>query len=220
MRHQYFFQYHLSSEQLDLAQQLVEYSIAHHPITDIFAKDPQGKERQREFRHTGTLGEIAFADAYQLPRPTRSFGAIDGQDFGQDFRLPMDGKIWRCDLKTMQRQNNRFKQNYVLNLPAYQVHRPQSLTDCYFCISLHRQADQYIASFLGYIPKNDIISGSVGTLYVKGTTRTKDNKDQFVFQRDTYEVEFKDINSPPLSPHIRAMAGFRWLQLQKNPTIS
>ena len=77
MEEKYVFQLAVSEEQKKYAYQLVDFSIEHHPVTDIFANDPDGKRRQREFRFTGTLGEVVFADAYGLARPTRSFGAID-----------------------------------------------------------------------------------------------------------------------------------------------
>lgn len=104
MRNEFFFQIGISDEQVALAHKLVDYSIEHHPIPDIFTNDPQGKMRQREFRFTGTIGEIVFADAYGLPRPTRSFGAIDGQDFGQDFQLLIDGQLKSLDVKSMGRK--------------------------------------------------------------------------------------------------------------------
>lgn len=76
MRNEFFFQIGVTDEQVSLANQLVEYSIANHPVQDIFAKDPEGKERQREFRFTGTLGEIVFADAYNLAHSERLMGKI------------------------------------------------------------------------------------------------------------------------------------------------
>ena len=68
MRNEFFFQLDISDEQIALANRLVDFSIKNHPVTDIFSKDPDGKARQREYRFTGTLGEIVFADTYKLPR--------------------------------------------------------------------------------------------------------------------------------------------------------
>lgn len=75
------FQIEVSDEEKEYAIKLVDYSIIHHPVKDIFANDPNAMKRQREFRYTGTLGEVVFADVYGLSRPKRSFGAIDGQDY-------------------------------------------------------------------------------------------------------------------------------------------
>src|SRR5574344_198000 len=119
---EYYFQIAVSREQKQYAIGLVDYSIEHHPVPDIFASDPDGKRRQREFRYTGSLGEVVFADAYELPRPTRSFGAIDGQDFGQDFILIINQKEYSIDVKSMHRKGNVFLENYVLNIPSYQIH--------------------------------------------------------------------------------------------------
>lgn len=208
MQNEFFFQIEVSDEQVGLANRLVKESIEKHTITDIFANDPNGKERQQAFRFTGTLGEIIFADAYGLNRPTKSFGAIDGQDFGQDFVLEINGQAKSFDLKSMSRQNNIFRTNYVLNLPAYQMRRATVLTDCYFCISIHKKGDKYMASFLGYVSKNDIETGLIGILYKAGTKRIKDNGEDFVFHRDTYEVDFKDISTPMLNNTIATMIGF------------
>ncbi len=209
MRNEFFFQIEINDEQISLANQLVDYSIAHHPIKDIFSNDPNGKERQREFRFTGTLGEIVFADVYGLPRPSKSFGAIDGQDFGQDFTLKIDGQLKSFDVKSMSRKNNHFRTNYVLNLPAYQMRRMSVVTDYYFCISIHKTDAVYVASFLGLVSKDEIEAGTIGILYKSGTTRIKDDGGSFVFQRDTYEIDFKDISSPFLNDAIKKVKGFQ-----------
>lgn len=209
MRNEFFFQLDVTEDQIGLARQLVDYSIAHHPVPDIFSKDPEGAERQREFRLTGTLGEIVFADAYGLPRPKRAFGALDGQDFGQDFVVLLQGQTKSFDVKTMARRNDQFRTNYVLNLPAYQMRRHKVITDYYFCISIHQDATKHIASFLGYVAKSEVETGVIGTLYKAQTQRIKDDGGSFVFQRDTYEVDFKDITTPMLTENIAKKAGFR-----------
>ncbi|MBL7980079.1 MAG: hypothetical protein JNN12_17205 [Bacteroidetes Order II. Incertae sedis bacterium] len=206
---EYYFQIDVSEEQVDYANSIVDYSILNHPVTDIFANDPQGKERQREFRFTGSLGEIVFADAYQLPRPTRAFGAIDGQDYGMDFKLTVKDKAISFDIKSMGRKNNNFRENYVLNLPKYQMEKDMVITDCYFCISIHEEFNHYIASFIGYIEKELVYQGKVGILYKAGTKRIKDDGGSFIFQRDTYEVDFKDIRTPFVTEHIKKIKGFK-----------
>ncbi len=204
-----YFAIAVTQEQKDYAKKIVEYSIEHHPVTDIFANDPDGKRRQFEFRFTGSLGEVVFADAYQLPRPTRSFGAVDGQDFGQDFQLPYNGKFASIDVKSMHRKSNRFLENYVLNLPGYQLEKDISFTDYYFCVSLHDNNGTTYASFLGLIDKKKVISGEVGDLFVSGTTRIRQDGTTFRFMRDTYEIMFRHIFAPPITPFIQSLPGFR-----------
>ena len=208
-----YFIIEVTDEQKEYARRIVEYSIAHHPVTDIFAYDPQGKERQFEFRFTGSLGEVVFADAYQLPRPTRSFGAVDGQDFGQDFRLEIEGKLISIDAKTMHRKSNYFRENYVQNLSAYQVHRSVSLTDYYFCISLNDSNGKTYASFIGLIDKRKVLDGQTGDLFEQGTERKRQDGTTFTFPRDTYEVMFRDIYQPPITPYIQSLPGFQELKL-------
>lgn len=207
------FQIAVSQEQKQYAIELVDYSIAHHPVTDIFAHDPDGKKRQREFRYTGTLGEVVFADAYGLERPTRSFGAVDGQDYGQDFLLELDQQMFSVDIKSMHRKHNRFRENYVLNIPAYQLNKEFSKTDYYFCISLHEEDADGIkttyATFLGFIKKDDVLSGKTGDLFVQGTKRIREDNTDFEFMRDTYEIMFKHIAPPLLTETIKTMPGFK-----------
>ena len=102
---QFVFQIEVSMEQKQYAIKLVDYLIINHQAADIFSNDLNGKKRQREFRYTGTLGEVAFADAYGLPRPKRSFGAIDGQDFGKDFSININNKLYSIDIKSMRRNH-------------------------------------------------------------------------------------------------------------------
>ena len=205
---EFFFQIDVSLEQVEFANRIVDYSILNHPVKDIFANDPDGQSRQREFRFTGSLGEIVFADAYQKQRPSKAFGAIDGQDYGQDFILNIDNKIISFDVKSMSRKNNNFRENYVLNLPKYQMEKDMIITDCYFCVSIHYLNNKFIASFIGYIEKDLVYNGNVGILYKAGTRRIKDDGGSFIFQRDTYEIDFKDIKSPFITEHIKNMKGF------------
>lgn len=215
MKNKFYFQFNISKEQVEYAIELVEYSIVNHPVNDIFSKDPNGKERQREFRFTGTLGEVVFADAYELNRPTRSFGAIDGQDYGQDFLLNLNGENKSFDVKSMGRKNNNFRENYVLNLSKYQMDRASVITNYYFCISIHRDYHQaYIASFIGYVSKTEIMNGNLGILYKAGTKRIKDDGSYFTFMRDTYEIDFKDISTPILTDRIKQFSGFQIKHIQ------
>ena len=213
MRNEFYFQFYVTREQIDYTNRIVDYSLAHHPVSDIFANDPDGKKRKREFRFTGSLGEVVFADAYGLPRSTRSYGAVDRQDFGQDFSMSVNEQVISFDVKSMGRKDNKFRENYVLNLPAYQVHKSASITDCYFCISFHNDGSRTVATFVGYIDKQEVIDGKVGNLFVAGTERIKDDGGSFIFQRDTYEVEFKDIRTPMINDNIKSFDGFRVMKI-------
>ena len=107
-RNKFYFQISVSDEQKDYAKELVDYSLTNHPISNIW--DKEKKEQTQKLRFTGTLGEIIFADTYKLIRPTRSFGAIDGQDYGKDFQITFKDKTMNFDLKTMHRKTNNFYQ--------------------------------------------------------------------------------------------------------------
>ena len=87
MTNEFYIQINVTDEQKSYARQLVEHSLAHHRVANIWDQSDDKKSHTRMLRFTGSLGEIVFADLYQLPRPQRSFGATDGQDWGQDFVL-------------------------------------------------------------------------------------------------------------------------------------
>ena len=208
MHHHAFFQIHASAEQLAYARQLVEYSMQHHRIPNIWDGTVQ-QARTVELRFTGSLGEVLFADAYQLQRPVRSFGAADGQDWGKDFELFVDGVRECFDVKTMRRKTDRFRSGYVLNIPASQLNRPGSLTDCYFHINLHKEAGGLlVASFVGFVAKEDIRTGRAGQFYASGASRIRADGTCFPFHTDTYEVDLADLNTPPLNDFIRGLPGF------------
>lgn len=209
----FFFQIDITDEQVEYTKKLVEHSLKYHTVTDIFANDPNGKKRQYDFRFIGSLGEVVFADTYELPRPTKSFGATDGQDYGEDFVLEINGSQSSIDIKSMKRKSNILRKDYVLNIPKYQLDKNHK-TDYYFHISIHQENDKYIASFLGYVKKPDIQNKTIGTLYNEGSIRTKDNGEKIKFQRDTYEILFKDFYSPIINHKIENMQGYKVNQLK------
>jgi hypothetical protein len=212
MQNQFYFDINVSQEQKDYTKELVDYSLAHHPVSNIW--DAKKKDKTRALRLTGTLGEVVFADLYGLPRPKRSFGAIDGQDYGKDFEITANGILMNIDIKTMHRKSGVFYENYVLNIPGRNIKRKDSITDYYYCISLHEQGNQTIASIIGYIRKEDVVSEKIGILYKKDAKRIRKNGTSFIFFEDTYEVFFKDIKSPLINDRIRNLEGFTLRKLK------
>ncbi len=209
-----FYQLAITDEQIAYARQLVAHSLAHHTVHNIWDKT-RLQTRTEEFRFTGTLGEVVFADAYQLPRPTRSFGAIDGQDWGQDFIYTIDNQQYTFDIKTMRRKTGILYDNYVLNIPSKHLHRPDSRTDYYFHISLHESPRRgWIASMLGMVAKADILAGRTGILYPKGSSRQRGNQTTFTLLSDTYEIDFQDFQSPIITPAVEQQRGFARCTLQ------
>lgn len=206
-----FFQIPITAEQRQYAADLVAYSIKHHTVSNIWDGKAEHATRTGHLRMTGSLGEVLFADTYQLPRKKRAFGASDGQDWGLDFvwQPNYDSSALRVDTKSMGRDSGIFYGNYVLNIPAAQLHKPESQTDCYFCLSFHPKQEHSIASFIGYVLKKDIIEGKIGNFYAADTVRKRANGSTFQFYEDTYEIDFCDFNPPPLTDYIRAINGFR-----------
>jgi hypothetical protein len=214
MIHEYYFQIEVNTEQIGYAEQLVEYSLKHHPVPNIWDTSPERIAKTKELRFTGSLGEAVFADVYGMGRKSKAFGALDGQDHGQDFVVYWEQIPLTLDLKAMQRKSGVFYGNYVLNIPATQLHKTDSKTDIYFCLSLHPKDSLWIASFLGYVKRADVLDGNIGILYTAGTERIRSNNTKFTFYEDTYEIDFKDFKSPPYTSEIQKMQGFQLLKLK------
>jgi len=219
----------ISREQLEYANYLVMQSLYFHPVSNIWDKKVSFNEeynstfwtKKRKFdfknRIVGTLGEVVFADYYRLPRPTRSFGAIDGQDYGQDFKMRyiMNNRVYSAiiDLKTMRRNNLNIKSHYVQNIPKSNIDRIDGLNGYYFSLvidfpsnienvflfenntsTLREYQQNYKALFVGFVTKRIIYK--YGTLYKEGTIRTNDFGNSFEFSTDTYEIPFKYFIKP------------------------
>lgn len=208
-----FFQVIATDEQIKYTSELVDYSMKNHIIPNIWDIDDSKKAQTPFLRFIGSLGETVFADAYKLPRHSKSFGAIDGQDHGNDFRVTIDNTKYTIDLKSMHRKSDVFHKYYVLNIPSSQLHKSESLTDLYYCVSIHLEDNKYKVSFLGSIRKKDILDEKVGKLFITGTERIRADRTSFRFISDTYEVEFKDFIKPIISKHMKQMNGFKLIDL-------
>lgn len=210
-----YFQVKATKEQVEFTNQIVEYSIEHHKVSNIWDKSKYRKNNTSFYRFVGSLGEVVFADVYGIPRHSRSFGAVDGQDYGNDFEIDVDGKKSVVDLKSMHRKNDIFYGYYVLNIPSVQLHKSKSVTDVYYCISINVKNGEYYVSFLGTISKQEILDGKVGILYKKGTKRIRGNNTYFTFIDDTYEIDFKDFKAPLISERMKKMNGFKLIEIKK-----
>ncbi|WP_031527998.1 hypothetical protein [Dyadobacter crusticola] len=205
-----YIQISVKAEQKLAARKLVEHSLAHHRVANIWDKAQVLPASTRMLRFTGTLGEIVFADSFHLPRPTRSFGADDGQDWGQDFLITSELQDFSVDVKSMKRRTGSLAGEYVLNIPASQLNKPKSKTTHYFCISFHQsETDGTIASLLGFIDKSALQNGEVGKFYAAGTKRVRADGTSFTFNENTYEILFKEISPVTPTAYIRSLTGFR-----------
>lgn len=215
LNHGTYIQISVSDEQKIFARQLVDHSITHHHISNIWDKNADRLAQTRMMRFTGTLGEVVFADCYHLLRPTRSFGATDGQDWGQDFLIRSETEDFSVDIKAMKRRSGILAGDYVLNIPSSQLHKAGSKTSHYFCISFHQSPTEgTIASLLGFIDKQALENGEIGTLFTAGTKRTRADGSAFSFNESTYEVLFSDIAPTVITNSLRRIKGFRLCELK------
>ncbi|WP_229367616.1 hypothetical protein [Telluribacter humicola] len=216
MRNEYYIQIQVTDEQKAYARKLVEYSLRHHQVANVWDAHASKPIHTRMLRYTGSLGEVVFADIYRLTRPQRAFGAVNGQDWGQDFVLQSEDSIFSLDVKAMKRQTGRLGADYVLNIPSSQLQKPGSRTSHYFCLSFHQSERRgTIASLLGFIDKKAVEERELGRLYPAGTERLRADRTTFRFEEDTYEILFGDISSPLLTERIKQWPGFRKCTLLK-----
>ena len=205
-----------TEEQISYTKKIVDYSMKNHKISNIWDKDKNKKDNTEFYRFIGSLGEVVFADTYGLKRHEKSFGAVDGQDYGNDFDTEIDGKRYIIDLKSMHRKNDIFYGNYVLNIPASQLHKVQSVTGLYCAISIHEDTVKktWHISFIGFGKKDDIIKKKIGIFYKAGTVRTRGDGTTFTFLEDTYEIDFKDFTAPLITNKIEQLYGFKTIKIK------
>lgn len=214
MSNRFYIQISVTDEQKQYARQLVEYSLKNHPVANIWDHHSDRLSQTRMLRYTGTLGEVIFADLYHLPRPLKSFGAIDGQDWGQDFQIKSENESFSVDIKSMKRRSGNLAADFVLNIPAHQLRKAGSKTTHYFCISFHQSETRgTIASLIGFLDKLALEKGEAGQLYKAGTKRIRHDQTSFIFYEDTYEILLKDIDSPVVTDHVRRAEGYRLCHL-------
>lgn len=193
----------ITEEQCKKAYDLALYAIKYHTVTDIFKNDDKNdtpEERIKksfERKFIGTLGEILYADYYGFQRPTKAFGAVDGQDFGKDFSSPKEPQK-AVDIKTMRRGKvDNIKPNWVANLEKRQLFKNGSLTDNYFIITIDGGNYNWHpknAVLCGYIPKEELISKAI--FYPAGSVVQNDWGKEIRHVRDTYEIQFKHLYEP------------------------
>lgn len=222
MRNGKCFAFKVPEGAITYANELVDYSIEHHTVPNIFDNSNpdtyglSGDARSKEYRFVGTLGEVLFADVYGLERPKRSFGADDGQDYGRDFSVLVDNQLRNIDIKTMHRNGNYIYDSYVLNLTKDQLFKENSLTDYYFHITLvfdkNGDKSDITAYFIGHISKTDAIK--YGEFFQAGSKRTNNQGRTFTFNFDTYEVMLGDFETVP-NPVNEQLPGFHYLTMRK-----
>jgi hypothetical protein len=203
-----YIQISVSEEQKQFARQLVEFSLKHHHVSNIWDRHADRLSQTRMLRFTGSLGEVLFADCYHLPRPVCSFGATDGQDWGQDFLIKTEEHAFAVDIKSMKRKTGILESGYVLNIPSSQLNKPGSKTSHYFCISFHQCETN------GTIDKHALENGLTGQFYKSGTKRVRSDGSSFVFNENTYEVLFQEIDPPVITPFISRLKGLRICMLK------
>ncbi len=210
-----YIQISVTENQRLFSRMLVEHSLRHHHVANIWDEHGTELSRTRMMRFTGSLGEIVFADAYHLPRPQRAFGAEQGQDWGQDFEIRSDSEVFSLDIKSMKRNSGLLYSHYVINIPSSQLNKTGSKTSHYFCISFHQSASEgTVASLLGFIDKQSLISGQTGKLYKAGSKRIRYDSTHFTFHQDTYEVLFSEMDPPVVTHFIRNLPGFKICHLK------
>jgi len=133
-------------------------------FTDYWQAQNEQANAAKSWRFDGFLGEVLFADAYGLPRPTECYG-LNGQDGGRDFVV--NGA--NVDVKATSRKRAPYNAKSLSFMPSLRcIDKADSTTQYYFFISLYEELGVYTAWFAGSISRDILQARKVGKVYKAG----------------------------------------------------
>lgn len=150
-----------TAEQIEYANAAIERSL-NYKFSNYLEPHSQDGIIGKTWRFFGFLGEVLFADAYELSRPKESFG-LNGQDEGIDFII----NGYKVDVKTTQLRSVPTSAHQLSFKPNARV-VGKANTDYYFFISIHEANSVYTAYFAGGALSKAIREGHIGTAFKKG----------------------------------------------------
>ena len=214
-----YFQIQVTEEQKRYAKKLVESSMIQDFEPTRFRFNPDGKKMVERERYRGTLGEVVYADTYELPRPKFANGSFDAKEYGQKFLLANITQYIVCPktttIKTLQRDDNVFYDNNVLRITKDDLSAEYYYSDYYGCICFHEDDETTIATFVGLINKESVMNGEIGNICLRGTRRTRKDCAIVIESNDTYEIMLKEIDRPILTNRIKNLPGFEILRFNR-----
>jgi hypothetical protein len=198
--------FEVSTEQVIYAQKLVLHSLEKHTTSNIWGDG----DKTYHYRLTGVLGEVVFADLYNLPRPMAAFGAAGGQDNGSDFVL--GGK--NIDIKASMQNVEIPKIEHGVIVKLMQLNRPNSKTDIYFFMRFYTQGWRVFCYLFGAMPTLALKSGDKGVFRAKGEAVHRANgAGILIVDIDCMDIALNELIPIKISDELLAMPNFKMLTL-------
>jgi hypothetical protein len=208
----YFPKFTATPEQVQYANEAVARSLKTN-FTDYWNAPNEQADAAKSWRFDGFLGEVLFADAYQLPRPTECYG-LNGQDEGRDFMLSGAN----IDVKTTSRRKPPYNAKSLSFMPSLRcIDNSNSLTNHYFFISLYEQDGVYTAWFAGSISRADLQNRKVGKEYKTGEKIAFSGRDGISYSapiaKDCIRLDATELKPVRITPQLEKLFNFQCVQL-------
>ena len=208
----YFPKITATDEQVQYAKDAVTRSLKTN-FNDYWNANNEQANAAKTWRFDGFLGEVLFADAYGLPRPTECYG-LNGQDEGRDFVL--NGA--NIDVKATSRRKPPYNAKSLSFMPSLRcIDNPNSLTNHYFFISLYEQDGIYTAWFAGSISRDMLQNRKVGKEYKAGEKIAFVGRDGINYSaplaKDCIRIDATELKPVKITPQLEKMNCFECIKL-------
>jgi len=199
-------QFKVAAEQIVYTQKIVQHSLENHSASNIWADG--GKTYH--YRLTGTLGEVIFADLYDLPRPKLAFGAVGGQDFGRDFVLAGGRNI---DVKTSMQRTPTLKDEHGVLIKKMQINDVKNQTDIYYFLRLYAVGWDLFCMAFGTLLASDVKAGRVGKLKLNGEITQRGNGAVWVNDNDCFDIKISELTAIKPNKKMESLGDYKLLTL-------
>jgi len=167
-----------------------------------------GKSHTEKWRFYGFLGEVVFADAYKLPRPTHCYG-LNGQDKGSDFVL--NGA--HIDIKTAPLKVAPKRAEYFTFMPSVRIiDKADSITDNYFFVGIYEENGVFTCYFAGSATAKDMKNRKVGKEHRKGEILNFATK-SYTIQTDCIRLNATQIKPVKITELLTGLPNFEIYKL-------
>jgi hypothetical protein len=166
------------------------------------------KANTEKLRFFGFLGEVAFADAYKLPRPSDCYG-FNGQDKGSDFILCGA----HIDIKTAPLKVRPKHAEYFTFMPSVRIiDKVDSITDNYFFVGIYEERGVYTCYFAGSALAKDLKNRKIGKEHRKGEILNFSTK-SYTIQTDCIRLNATQIKPVKITELLLGLPNFEIYKL-------
>jgi hypothetical protein len=208
----YFPKITATPEQVKYALDAVTRSLQTN-FNDYWKAQNEQANAAKTWRFDGFLGEVLFADAYGLPRPTECYG-LNGQDGGRDFIV--NGA--NVDAKATRRKREPYNAKSLSFMPSVRcIDKADSTTQYYFFISLYEELGVYTAWFAGSISRDILQARKAGKLYKAGERIAFEGRNGITHSqpiaKDCIRLDATELKPVKITPELEKMNCFQCVKL-------